>query len=49
MVFSDNKKQSINAHSFKKMIMNNKTATTFSDEKQLQSSMGQAPVVNNFI
>lgn len=34
MVFSDNKKQSINAHSFKKMIMKNQMVNNLSDEKQ---------------
>jgi len=33
VVLSDNKKQSINAHLFKKMILKNQVATTFSDEK----------------
>jgi hypothetical protein len=32
-VFSDNKRESINAQSFKQMIMQNQMATTFSDEK----------------
>jgi hypothetical protein len=34
MVFSDNKRQSINAHSFKKMILKNQTNNTLSDEKK---------------
>lgn len=36
MVFSDNKKQSINAHSFKKAIMKNQLSNNLSDEKQNQ-------------
>jgi hypothetical protein len=35
MVFSDNKRQSINAHSFKKMILKNQTNNNLSDEKKI--------------
>jgi hypothetical protein len=33
MIFSDNKRQSINAEEFKKIIMQNQVHGTFSDEK----------------
>lgn len=36
VIFSDNKKQSINAHSFKKIIMKNQANNNLSDEKQTQ-------------
>lgn len=36
VIFSDNKKQSINAHSFKKIIMKNQGNNNLSDEKQTQ-------------
>lgn len=38
MVFSDNKRQSINAHSFKKQILKNQINNTLSDEKKVQSN-----------
>jgi len=35
MIFSDNKKQSINSHSFKKMIMKNQVQNNLSDDKKI--------------
>ena len=42
MVFSDNKRQSINAHEFKKQILRAQVNTTLSDEKkQVESELRQ--------
>ena len=46
MVFSDNKKQSLNAHSFKKMIQKNQTTNNLSDEKQVQHHQ---PLIKNYL
>jgi len=41
MVFSDNKRQNVNAHSFKKLILKNQTNNTLSDEKKISNPHGQ--------
>ena len=41
MVFSDNKRQSINAHEFKRQILRSQINTTLSDEKKVESELRQ--------
>lgn len=41
MVFSDNKRQSMNAHEFKKQILRSQINTTLSDEKKVESELRQ--------
>ena len=48
MVFSDNKRQSGNAHSFKKMILKNQINNTLSDEKR-QSTVQNQLVQNSYL
>lgn len=48
MIFSDNKRQSINAHSFKKMILKNQVNSTLSDQKRLSTTSNQL-AQNNFL
>ena len=48
MVFSDNKRQSVNAHSFKKIILKNQINNTLSDEKRQSTAQNQL-VQNNYL
>lgn len=42
VIFSDNKKQSVNSHSFKKMIMKNQVSNNLSDDKKITAATNAA-------
>ena len=42
VIFSDNKKQSVNSHSFKKMIMKNQVNNNLSDDKKITAATNAA-------